>query len=130
MDPKTKAFDCVAESRKWREAASAKLNAMSTEEELAYLKTLGERVRSKLGPRPTVRTPPASAIQPKRGFDCVAMKHRAQERIHRETEGMTDDEVIAYFNRAGRAFRETGRIPSVEAGSMVLREEPPADGGK
>ena len=64
------------------------------------------------------------------GFDCVAMKHRAQERIHRETEGMSDDELIEYFNRAGRAFRETGKIPSVEAESMVLREEPPSSGTK
>lgn len=59
------------------------------------------------------------------GFDCVAMKHRAQERIHRETEGMTDDELIEYYNRTGRAFRETGRIPAGEAESLVLREEPP-----
>lgn len=46
MNPKIKAFDCVEESRKWREAASARLNAMSAEEELAYLHALGERVRS------------------------------------------------------------------------------------
>ncbi len=48
MNPKIKSFDCVAESRKWREAASAKLNAMSAEEELAYLHALGKRVRSQL----------------------------------------------------------------------------------
>ena len=56
------------------------------------------------------------------GFDCVAMKHRAQERIHRETEGMSDDELIAYYNRAGRAFRETGKIPSPE--TAALNDEP------
>ena len=48
MNPKIKAFDCVEESRKWREEASARLNAMSAEEELAYLHALGERVRSQL----------------------------------------------------------------------------------
>lgn len=48
MNPKTKAFDCVEESRKWREAASARLNAMSGEEELAHLHALGERVRAQL----------------------------------------------------------------------------------
>ena len=48
MNPKIKAFDCVTESRKWRETASAKLNAMSPQEELAYLRALGERVRSQL----------------------------------------------------------------------------------
>ena len=31
-----KVFDSVAESRKWREATSRKLNAMTREERLAY----------------------------------------------------------------------------------------------
>lgn len=48
MDTKKKAFDAVLESRRWREAASAKLNAMSETERLAYLDALGESVRSKL----------------------------------------------------------------------------------
>jgi hypothetical protein len=38
MNSKTKTFDAVAESRKWREATSLKLNAMSREERLKYLK--------------------------------------------------------------------------------------------
>ena len=41
----------VAESRKWREAASQKLNAMSRAERLAYLKSLGERVRAEMRSR-------------------------------------------------------------------------------
>ena len=44
-------FDAVAESRKWREAASQKLNAMSRMERLAYLKSLGESVRTELRSR-------------------------------------------------------------------------------
>jgi hypothetical protein len=48
MNRKIKTFDCVAESRQWREAASARLNAMSAEEELAHLHALCERVRSQL----------------------------------------------------------------------------------
>ena len=51
METKTKTFDAVAESRKWREAASQKLNAMSPAERLAYLKTLGERVRAEMRSR-------------------------------------------------------------------------------
>lgn len=35
METKTKAFDAVQESRKWREEASRKLNAMSMTERLA-----------------------------------------------------------------------------------------------
>ena len=46
MEAKIKAFDAVAESRKWRETASRKLNAMSRTERLAYLKALGERIRA------------------------------------------------------------------------------------
>lgn len=51
METKTKTFDAVAESRKWRAAASQKLNAMSRAERLAYLKSLGERVRAEMRSR-------------------------------------------------------------------------------
>jgi len=40
MDPKTKKFDAVAESRIWRETTSRKLDAMSMEERLAHLEKL------------------------------------------------------------------------------------------
>ena len=43
MDTKTKTFDAVAESRKWREATSRKLDAMTMEERLAYLQGVRER---------------------------------------------------------------------------------------
>ena len=48
METKTKAFDAVAESRKWREATSRKLNAMTREERLAYLRGAGERLRAQM----------------------------------------------------------------------------------
>lgn len=43
METKTKAFDAVAESRKWREATSRKLDAMTLQERLAYLHSARER---------------------------------------------------------------------------------------
>ena len=43
METKNKAFDAVAESRKWREATSRKLDAMSLKERLAYLGSVRER---------------------------------------------------------------------------------------
>jgi hypothetical protein len=43
METKTKAFDAVAESRKWREAASRKLDAMTVEDRLAYLQGVRQR---------------------------------------------------------------------------------------
>ena len=51
MTPQTKTFDAVAESRKWREATSRKLDAMSRAERLAYLKKVGERIRAELRAR-------------------------------------------------------------------------------
>lgn len=62
-------------------------------------------------------------IKPIPGFDCVAMKHRAQLRIYEETKDMTPHELVEYFNRAGRVTRETGKISD----SLVMREEPPLD---
>ena len=43
METKIKAFDAVAESRKWREATSRKLDAMTVKERLAYLQSVRER---------------------------------------------------------------------------------------
>jgi hypothetical protein len=48
METRKKAFDAVAESRKWREAASRRLDAMNSEQRLAYLKAVGERHRAKI----------------------------------------------------------------------------------
>jgi len=41
-----KAFDAVAESRKWRETTSRRLDAMTPEQRLAYLHGVGERCRA------------------------------------------------------------------------------------
>jgi hypothetical protein len=46
METTKKAFDAVAESRKWREATSRKLDAMPTDERVTYLRALGEQYAS------------------------------------------------------------------------------------
>jgi len=51
MATKTKKFDAVAESRKWREATSRKLDAMSMEERLAHYEALRQRYIAKLKAR-------------------------------------------------------------------------------
>lgn len=43
-----KKFDAVAESRKWREATSRRLDAMTPEQRLAYLHGVGERCRAQI----------------------------------------------------------------------------------
>jgi hypothetical protein len=51
MATQTKIFDAVSESRKWREATSRKLDAMSQPDRMEYLKSVGERVRAELRAR-------------------------------------------------------------------------------
>jgi hypothetical protein len=41
---------------------------------------------------------------------------------------MTDCELTEYFNPAGRAFLETGKISTSESDSFLLREDPPKSG--
>ena len=56
MEATTKIFDAVAESRKWREATSRKLDSMSLAERLDYLKAAGEHHRAQCrGRRKTIR---------------------------------------------------------------------------
>ena len=52
METKTKTFDAVDESRKWREATSLKLDAMTASERIAYLRAVGERYASEYVVRP------------------------------------------------------------------------------
>jgi len=53
MATQTKTFDALAESRKWREATSRKLDAMSPAQRLAHLKIVGDRVRAEMRVRHT-----------------------------------------------------------------------------
>ena len=58
METKTKTFDAVDESRKWREATSLKLDAMTASERIAYLRAVGERYASE-----HVSRPPKTALE-------------------------------------------------------------------
>ena len=51
MEPTTKTFDAVVESRKWREATSRKVDAMSLNEHLDYLKAAAEHSRAQIRER-------------------------------------------------------------------------------
>jgi hypothetical protein len=61
MEATTKAFDAVAESRKWRETTSRKLDAMTTDECITYLRTLGEQYASEHVSRHPKRASEAAA---------------------------------------------------------------------
>jgi uncharacterized small protein (DUF1192 family) len=56
METKTKTFDAVAESRKWREATSRKLDAMTPEQRIAYLRAVGERYAAERAARQAARS--------------------------------------------------------------------------
>lgn len=56
METTTKTFDAVEESRKWREATSRRLNAMSRDARIAHLNALGEKVRAELRRKPRLAT--------------------------------------------------------------------------
>ena len=51
MEMKVKRFDAVKMSRTLREAVSRKLETMTLEEQLAYLRKVGERHRAEAGAR-------------------------------------------------------------------------------
>ncbi len=38
-------------------------------------------------------------MKPKKAFDCVEMKRKAQERIYEETKHLSRDELVEYFHR-------------------------------
>lgn len=50
-----------------------------------------------------------------KGFDCVEMKHKAQERIYKATKGMTAEQEIQYFHdqanngKLGEWWRSLGK---------------------
>ncbi|MFA6242213.1 MAG: hypothetical protein WC655_14865 [Candidatus Hydrogenedentales bacterium] len=58
------------------------------------------------------------------GFDCVQMKNDIQAKIYDEIKGLSSEELVAYFNRAGRRFRERTEIPTVDSKLSMAHEEP------
>ena len=52
MESTTKTFDAVSESRKWREATSRKLDAMTPDERVAYLRSVGDTFASECSVHP------------------------------------------------------------------------------
>ena len=65
METKHKIFDAVAESRKWREDTSRKLDAMTLEERLAHLSNLSQRYAAQWKGQQTTAAHAASASTPK-----------------------------------------------------------------
>ena len=60
----------------------------------------------------------------KRGFDCVDMKRKAQEKIYQETKHLSRDELVAYFRRQV----ETGSFAHLWKGPKKTRATPRSHG--
>jgi len=65
----------------------------------------------------------------KQPIDCVALKRRAQEKIHADTEHMSIAEQIDYFRRRagsgalGAWWKRVANV-TVDAPALVAREKP------
>jgi len=62
-------------------------------------------------------------------IDCVALKRRAQAKIHADTKGMSAAEQIAYFHRRARSgalgtWWERVSPLIADASPLVVREKP------
>jgi len=66
----------------------------------------------------------------KQVIDCVALKRRAQAKIHADTKGMSVADQIAYFRRRaqlgamGAWWKQVSILPA-GASPAVVREKPP-----
>jgi len=56
-------------------------------------------------------------IKPIKGFDCIAMKRKIQEKIYQETKDMSPEEEIAYIRKSvhegpmGELWRKLAQKP-------------------
>lgn len=58
---------------------------------------------------------------------CIEMKDRTQERIARETQGLSPDRLLAYFREASRRFRSKveGAYPEATSKALAVHETGP-----
>ena len=60
----------------------------------------------------------------KKNFDAVLESRRWKESVARKTEGMSRVELLEFFNSARTASVRQQETPE---GTLILREEPPAE---
>ena len=60
----------------------------------------------------------------KKNFDAVLESRRWKESVARKTEGMSRAELLEFFNSARTASVRQQETPE---GTLILREEPPAE---
>ncbi len=65
-------------------------------------------------------------MKTRKTFDCVEMKRKIQEKIHKETKGLSRSELIDYFHRHAQTgpFAELWRKPGKRARSAAGTRRP------
>ena len=132
MKTKTKSFDAVAESRKWRIETGRRLNALPLAERLAHLARERERYskdQSGLAASfaKSLEDEEPTAPKPAKSFDAVAESWKWKEAEARETAGMTAAERIAYFNSHSSRSRAARGASKEDDATCIVREEPPTE---
>lgn len=112
----SKGIDCVEMKRRGAERVYELIKDMTVEEEFAFWREETEKLdariaeaKSRMSGEPIERlieNLPKLDL-PERTFDCVEMKHRAQEAIARELEGMTEEEQLEYWRKRTEELRES-----------------------
>ena len=123
-----KRFDCIKMKDEIQASIRAEVQGMSRQEELAYYHRLARKdaglwakfakagakrryrtATAKPGKGATVAEWPALYKRPAKKFDCIKMKEECQARVRKETEGMSQAEMLDYYRRAAEKFGERFR---------------------
>ena len=118
---KKKTFDCIAFLNEAAENTRLRLSSLSVQDQVVYWRGRNKEVLVEQKRLMTEKTgvyefgfvPHLEALRKKRKtFDCVEMKHQAQEQIRKELEGKSPEEQVAYLRRgrAARRLLDTGRV--------------------
>lgn len=113
---KTKTFDCIAFLNAAAENTRLRLSGLSVRDQVVYWRgrnkeILDEQKRlmgNRKGGREFGFIERLAVLRKQRKpFDCVEMKHQAQERIRKELEGKSPEEQSAYLRRRREALSKS-----------------------
>lgn len=83
----------------------------------------GDRHRSRMGKSATFLGSPGSSKARSAGeFDAVAESRKWKEAVAKETEGMTPEETVAYFERAAVRHRFEAALRQAERADKAQRQ--------
>ena len=108
-----KTFDCIAFLDEAAENTRLRLSGLSVHEQVAYwrgrnrdvLAEHKQRMKENAGGRQFGFVARLEALRKQRkAFDCVEMKHQAQEQIRKDLEGKTLEEQIEYWRKGTQAL--------------------------